>query len=289
MLLRNGLTMNLSPKKVAILYIATGRYTVFWDYFYQSAESNLLRECKKHYFVFTDDKELLKKKTDQNISYISQDKLGWPYDTLMRFDIFLSIEDRLNTFDYIYFFNANTEILKPIDAQDILPIHQQNLVFAIQPHAFHRNKKKYTYDRNPNSTAYIAMNEGKYYFSGALNGGRAGAYLEMCRQLSRNTHIDLSNEQIALWHDESHLNKYALNRKDIKVLPPFFTRGENEIWKKKAKVIFSDKSHFRFGGHAYLRGETDVKISEKQWEVSKNAKHKGWGFRIKQRISSWFL
>lgn len=64
MLLRNGLIMNLSSKKVAILYIATGRYTVFWDYFYQSAESNLLRECKKHYFVFTDNKELLKKKTD---------------------------------------------------------------------------------------------------------------------------------------------------------------------------------------------------------------------------------
>ena len=100
--------MSNQKSKVAILYIATGRYTVFWDYFYQSAERNLLPDCDKHYFVFTDDQELLNTSDTHNVSYILQNKLGWPHDTLMRFDIFLGIKDQLETFDFIYFFNANT-------------------------------------------------------------------------------------------------------------------------------------------------------------------------------------
>lgn len=40
--------------KVAALYIATGRYTVFWPEFYESAEKYLLKDCEVHYFVFTD-------------------------------------------------------------------------------------------------------------------------------------------------------------------------------------------------------------------------------------------
>lgn len=282
--------MTSASHKVAILYIATGRYIVFWDYFYRSAEQNLLSDCQKHYFVFTDNEALLNLKEQGNVSYITQAKLGWPYDTLMRFDLFLSIEEQLKQFDYIYFFNANTEIVAPVSAQDLLPLKDdEHLAFAIQPHAFQKKKQKYTYDRNPKSTAYIALDEGKYYFTGALNGGRAEAYLTMCKILNHNTKIDLEADQIALWHDESHLNKYALNRKDIKVLPPFFTRGEKEPWKKQAKVMFSDKAHFRFGGHAYLRSESDEKIDEVSWRTSTHAKQKGWGFRIKQYVAALFL
>ena len=282
--------MSNQKSKVAILYIATGRYTVFWDYFYQSAERNLLPDCDKHYFVFTDDQELLNTSDTHNVSYILQNKLGWPHDTLMRFDIFLGIKDQLETFDFIYFFNANTEILSPIYAQDLLPqADTEQLAFAIQPHAFHKNRNKYTYDRNVLSKANIPLNQGKYYFTGALNGGRSHAYLAMCKELSLNTHEDLKNDQIALWHDESHLNKYALNRKDIKVLHPYFTRGEKEPWKKNAKVMFSDKGHYRFGGHAYLRSETSQKMSQSDWEQSTHSKQKGLSFRMKQYFASLWM
>lgn len=43
----------MKNKKVAILYIALGRYTVFWDEFYESAEKHLLN-ADKHYFIWTD-------------------------------------------------------------------------------------------------------------------------------------------------------------------------------------------------------------------------------------------
>lgn len=278
-----------SSPSIAILYISTGRYTIFWDSFYQSAEKFLLPDCSKHYFIFTDSSETFMGE-DKNVSKIYQKKLGWPYDTLMRFDIFLGIREKLEKYDFIYFFNGNTEFTQTVSQQDILPLEvQQNLVLCLQPHMFHLSRNKFSYDRNPESTAYIPLNSGRYYFTGALNGGKVSAYLEMCQRLSENTHKDLDKEIIALWHDESHLNKYALERTDVKILPPYFSRSEAEYWKKNAKVMFSDKSHYRFGGHAYLRGESEEKISKIEQEKANGKKRKRYSFRAKQFIKSFFI
>ena len=53
--------------------------------------------------------------------------------------------------------------------------------------------------------------------------------------LNQNTELRFKKNVIALWHDESLLNKFALERTDIKILPPYFTRGEREYWEKKLK------------------------------------------------------
>ena len=283
---------NNSKPSVAILYIATGRYTVFWDYFYQSAEKYLLPDCDKHYILFTDSDLLidsLKTKSDQ-VTAFKKEAMEWPFSTLMRFKFFLDAENTIKNHDFVFFFNANTEFLSIITKQDLLPLSpKENLTLCLQPHMFHSSRNKYTYDRNPKSSAYIAFNEGKYYFTGALNGGTTEAYLELCHTLYNNTQSDLKNNVIALWHDESHLNKYALGRKDIKILPPYFTRGEREYWKKTSKLMFSDKSHYRFGGHAYLRGETDEKITQAEWNKNNAKRRKKLKFRAKQYISSLFF
>lgn len=111
----------------------------------------------------------------------------------------------------------------------------------------------------------------------------------MCEHLNRNTKEDLDQNIIALWHDESHLNKYVLDRTDVKILPPYFTRGEKEYWKKEAKVMFSDKSHYRFGGHAFLRGETDQYIDQIEWKALNGKPKKRISFRLKQYIKSFFI
>ncbi len=121
----------------------------------------------------------------------------------------------------------------------LLPLHSdENLVLTHRPHVFHKNKKQFTYDRNPLSNAYIPLSQGRYYFTGALNGGKSVNFLEMCEHLNRNTKEDLDQNIIALWHDESHLNKYVLDRTDVKILPPYFTRGEKNIGRKRQKSCF---------------------------------------------------
>ena len=75
--------------KIGILYICTGKYDVFWNDFYKSAEQFLLPNSDKQYFVFTDSNNI---QSTDNIHKIYQEKLGWPKDTLMRFHLFLNIE-----------------------------------------------------------------------------------------------------------------------------------------------------------------------------------------------------
>ena len=41
-------------KKVAVLYIATGKYVRLWPGFLESAEKYLLKSCEVEYFVFTE-------------------------------------------------------------------------------------------------------------------------------------------------------------------------------------------------------------------------------------------
>jgi len=250
---------NLEDKKckIAILYICTGNYHIFWEDFYQGAEKNLLQDYKKEYFIFTDYKNLSFRE-NSNIHVVQQEKLGWPYDTLMRYHIFCKIEHELEKFDYIFFFNANMYIVAPI-GEEILPSDEECGLCALWHPGFYKeiDNTKYTYDRNQKSLAYIPIGEGKRYYAGGLNGGTATAYLELIHQLAENIQRDKDNNIIALWHDESHLNKYLLNR-SVRVLSPLY--GWPEGWpeefspKNQIKIIIKDK--MRYGGHEALRSGT---------------------------------
>jgi len=92
--------------KIAILYIFTGKYHIFWEEFYKSAEHFLLPGIQKEYFIFTDANALYDQ-NKENIHLIEQRDLVWPYATLNRFTMFSRISPTLKTCDHIFFFNAN--------------------------------------------------------------------------------------------------------------------------------------------------------------------------------------
>lgn len=232
--------------KVAILYICTGKYSIFWNDFYKSSEDNFLLNSEKEYFLFTDGNI---KAHNKKIHIIFQEKLGWPYDTLMRFKMFDSIKDRLRAFDYIFFINANMRFLVKIE-EDFLPL-DEGLIAVKHPGFFNKLRAEFTYETNPASLAFIDSKEGENYFMGGFNGGKADEYLQLINTLRQNVQADLENGIIALWHDESHLNKYLLNKK-VKIMNPAY--GYPEGWQLpfEKKVIILDKT--KYGGHSYLRG-----------------------------------
>ena len=108
-------------KKIAALYICTGKYARLWPGFLESAEKYLLKSCEVHYFVFTDAEHLEGETENPRIHRIEQEPMPWPYTTLLRFEIFLKIEEQLKAFDYIYFFNANCAFMQPITEEMLLP------------------------------------------------------------------------------------------------------------------------------------------------------------------------
>lgn len=258
-------------KNIAILYIATGRYTIFWDVFYESAERYFLPTCQKHYFVFTDRSEDIRHKG--NVQIIEQEKLGWPYDTLMRFDIFLKAEEMLKPMDYIYFFNANLEFIDTITESEFIS-PDKPLLGILHPGFWDKTPEQFTYDRNIDSLVYIPQDTGYQYFMGGGNGGRADAYLSLIHELSRRISYDLDKGLIALWHDESHLNRYYYEQHDnLHILSVSYSTPEEwysgnmlrkllyarGLRQRGVKVVIRNKANPWFGGHAWLRGETDKK------------------------------
>lgn len=224
--------------KIGILYICTWKYDVFWKDFYISCEKYFLKNHEKHYFVFTDSEKIFDSENNKNIHIFEQKNIWWPYNTLMRFHIFLSQKEELKKMDYLFFCNANLEIKKEI--WDEILSNDEWLIMTQHFWYYNKSNKKFTYDRNVKSTAYIKKWEWKIYVAGWFNWWTSKAFLEMCKDLSENIDIDKKNGIIALWHDESHLNKYILTHR-YKLLPPAYLYPE--WWKIPfdCKILIRDK------------------------------------------------
>lgn len=227
---------------VAILYICTGQYIVFWKQFYRSFEKRFLPHCRKEYFVFTDAQDIYKK-DDQSIHVIYQKQLGWPYDTLMRFHMFWEINTELRMFDYIFFFNSNCYCRGKISEDEFLP-EKESLLFVQHPGMYHKKCEEFTYERCENSLAYIPMGEGDVYICGGINGGKTKEFLKLTNELKERTETDKQNGVIAVYHDESHLNRYAYEHKNYKLLPPSYCYPEGWKLPFKKKIIILDKSKY---------------------------------------------
>ncbi|MDH8702283.1 hypothetical protein M2138_001643 [Dysgonomonadaceae bacterium PH5-43] len=225
---------------IGLLYIATGKYSIFWKDFYLTAKKYLFPNVKKKFFVFTDLEDLYA--DDADVIKIDIPHREWPYSTLLRFEMFLENEKLLKDCDYLLFYNANTIFTEVIEPNEILPNEDDNYLVALSNNdILETDPNKFAYDRNPQSTAYIPYGAGTRYYRGGFNGGRIAEFMELAKTCKCNIDKDEENGVMALWHDESHLNKYLLNRK-IKIVGSEYGKAEEWDIPKNAKVIFVDKN-----------------------------------------------
>lgn len=236
-----------APMRVAVLYICTGRYSVFWPEFFKSAQRYLLPDHDKHFFVFSDADAALFNSPD--VSRIYQERLGWPDATLRRFHMFRAIEDRLREFDYIFFFNANCLFVDIVD-EGILPLAEEELTVVHHPGYYGMDNTEFGFERNSASRAFIPHGQGRHYVVGGINGGRTAEYCAMINELALAIDVDRENGITALWHDESHLNAYILNRQ-YKLLSPTYCCPEDTPFPGQTKILIRSKK--KYGGHDWLR------------------------------------
>lgn len=241
--------------RIGILYICTGKYDIFWKGFYLSAERYFMNSSPytREYYVFTDSISLYGEEENKHIHKIKQQNLGWPDNTLKRFHVFLKIKQQLEQeTDYLFFCNANLLFKSPVDSE-ILPSNDSNgLVGTLHPGFYESSNKEFTYERRMNSSAYIPEGIGEYYYAGGFSGGCTKAYLQLCETIKSWIDIDESNNIVAIWHDESQINKYFINNPPYTLSPAYlYPEGWsipfNEI------IIIRDKSKKEYGGHDFLR------------------------------------
>lgn len=229
--------------KIGILYICTGKYDIFWRDFYLSSEKYFMTWHEIHYFVYTDALEIFDERVNSRIHKIFQKNLPWPEVTLMRFDMFIKSEKILSDMDYLYFFNADLEFKQPIVDNIFLPPISKELVATLHPWYFNKSRKTYPYENNSFSTAYIDKFSWVSYFAWWLMGWRTVNFLAACKHIHNNILLDIKNNIVAKWHDESHWNNYLVWRVDVHVLSPSFLYPEKSKLKIDRYIVIRDKRY----------------------------------------------
>lgn len=239
--------------RIAVLYICTGKYGTFWDEFYASASRHLFPENQKHYFVFTDRKDIIV----DDVTVIYKEPSGFPMDSLLRFEMFLLLEKNLEEFDYVFFFNSNMTFITDVGAE-LLPPKGTELVGVIHPGYFCRLPLFYPYERNRMSKAFIAVSKGEMsYYGGGLIGGSSKAFIQLSRTCASWIRSDLDIGIIARFHDESHLNKYFSDRK-IHQLDPGYAFPEDWSIPFKTRILLLDK--VKHGGEYFNKQPQKVLV-----------------------------
>lgn len=155
--------------------------------------------------------------------------------TLGRYEIFSDNSKLLDGMDYLFYADVDMRFVDYV-GDEILG----DLVATQHPGYFGREG---TPERNPISLAYINPSEKNQYFAGGFNGGSKISYLNMAKKISENIKTDYCKNYIAIWHDESHLNKYLLDNPPEVILSPSYCYGEDMNLPFNKKLIALNKNH----------------------------------------------
>ena len=161
--------------------------------------------------------------------------------------------------------NANIYVNTYISEKEIFP-EKEDYIFVLH-HAFcDENNKSYPYERNPDSQAFIPYGTGKYYITGGVNGGKASAFLKMSAELDVAIRKDLQKGIVAVWHDESFINKYAVENTNYRILSPSFFYPElvgSVKLSVERKIVARDKRKY-FDVNSFKNiSKNDAENSEK--------------------------
>lgn len=233
--------------KIAINLIATNKYIYFLESICASIEEFFFPGAKITVIVHTNLDLPESLNSYKKIKFIKNEikHEPWPFTTLKRFDYFLTAKNHLMDHDYCFYIDVDSLFIKKLST-DFLA---EGMFGTIHPCLFDGPG---TPERNPDSKAYIPFGSNNRYFCGGFFGGSSNEFIIMSELIYADIENDLSREIIAIWHDESHLNRYFYHNPPALVFDNPFAIAENitEI-KGDSVVLFLDKS-IR-GGHDFFR------------------------------------
>lgn len=234
--------------KIVLNLIATNKYLSFLDIIVPSIESYFFPNSDITILVHTNLDLPGNLGSYPKIKFVknSIDHEPWPFTTLKRFHYFLSSREEIEKSDYSFYVDVDSKFIKEI-SEDLLPT--EGMAGTIHPCLFNGPG---TPDRNPNSTAYIPVGSNNRYFCGGFFGGTSREFLEMSEEIAKNIDSDLEKGVMAVWHDESHLNKHFFSSPPEVVFDHPFAIAENLTQEKpESKILFLDKN--ALGGHDFFR------------------------------------
>lgn len=219
----------IDKKRIGIVIIATNAYFVlgirFIKKFMQHYKGN--SEIKFYCFSNQNGDEYVSDNID--VTFIKDNHLDWVSATNSKFKNIINIENKLiNEVDYVYYFDADTNILKKFTEEWFIGDMVGGEHFA---NATVLSNGK-GFDRNPISNAYVPEDSKLLYtyYYGAFFGGNTLNTINFCKILSRYQIEDQLKGYEPPVNDESYINAY------FHYNPPTHT-----ILSKNFEFVISDK------------------------------------------------
>lgn len=246
----------MSPTpSAAFVTIATDRYVQFVAPLLASCRQFFLTDWAVTPMVPTDRPEAVAVETHRIEHAV------WPSVTLRKFGTLARFEARLASFDYVYLCDADMRFVAPV-GREVLG----ELTAAQHPGFFDRPESAFSYERRPESAAYVAPGLGQHYYSAAFVGGSTNSFMAVCREIHAQIEADLGRGIVALWHDESHLNRYLVGHPPTVILSPAFCYPEDWSLPFEPRLMALEKDHLVVR-HGLLWGSV-LKALHEFWQTA---------------------
>ena len=248
LVLRNN-GVNLAT--LTIFSIATGRYFPFWENMVASASREIDNSIKVEFYLAGDSQAIFNEWRERNKGiesrFVTVPNLPWPLPTLLRFKYLNLILKEIDS-DYLMYLDADMEFISKFSRENLDFIGNSGVTLVKHPGYFRtsrleilnnfgflrflrilvsdiRLKLKYfgigTWETNRSSSAFVPKSQRKQYVCGGTWWGKKESIQKLSHELEFKIDQDLSNNLIAKYHDESHLNYWAANNPCLLVGPEF--------------------------------------------------------------------
>lgn len=218
--------------KIGLALVATGKYYDAFVPQFLASLINFIPEHNKTVYIFTDKKKGIEWHGNNCLFHIHVEHKPFPYPTLMRYHWISSLETVIDT-EYLFYSDVDMRMVKV--GKEIL----QPLVAVLHP-GFYQGGG--SWEINPTSTACVLSDKINKYYAGGFQGGGSKIYIQAAKRMRDNIQTDLENGVVAVWHDESHWNKY-LTENPFTEFNPSYCYPETASLPFEKKILALDKDH----------------------------------------------
>ncbi|KAG9464525.1 hypothetical protein GDO78_019834 [Eleutherodactylus coqui] len=207
--------------RIGLTVFAIKKYTVFVQTFIETAEKYFMVGHKVTYYVFTDrvsDIPIMELAEGRRLMVLRAPTYQrWQEVSMRRMEILRDYSRQRFTdeVDYLVCVDVDMRFNDEVGVEIL-----SDRFGTLHPGMYGVPRKIYTYERNPQSEAFIPLDEGDFYYAGGYFGGNVEEVYKLTSFCHNAMMADKAKNIEAIWHDESYLNKYFLYHKPTKILSP---------------------------------------------------------------------
>jgi histo-blood group ABO system transferase len=226
-------------KKIGLCLIATANERMKLRPLLRSLRRNFLPGHEVTVFLFTDGN--VSEEPDLRVIPVQHNQR--PGMTPSRYPTFVEHAAVFEGMEYLFHLDMDMRVIGKVGVEIL-----GDLVGTLHPGFHDLPRDKFTFERRPESTAWISPEEGTSYFSAAFQGGRTERYLYAARVMAERIDADAAKGITAVWRDESHWNRYLIDHPPHLVLSPSYCwhpDGRTKKFEGKIAMVPKDAPEMR--------------------------------------------